>query len=186
MTGPCQDVYMFHSGKDCHWEKIETTSTSDVVPPRELHTAAVIVDSENSENQNSPMHMIVYGGRLASGKVSNELWSLDLESWIWTQLPASPTPGVCAHSMFICQERLVSFGGWDGQCGILNECWEFHMTTQQWTKRPVNGTDIAPRFGHAGCSVANKGYLVGGMNLAHDISQTQYLSIPPPKASVDE
>lgn len=57
---------------------------------------------------------LVHAGRLADGERTADLWSFDVASRTWTELPAAPGPARDGSAICISKSRLFRFGGFDG------------------------------------------------------------------------
>lgn len=108
--------------------------------------------------------MYVYGGRLANGTATDELWMLDLSVVppVWTDLTPTATgtpPGTprFGHSAVYdsTYDRIIVFGGWDGTFGSeLDEAFSLDLTpvdplTPDWNPLPImGGPSPNLRWGH--------------------------------------
>jgi len=58
--------------------------------------------------------IFVHAGCLSSGGRTSDLWSFDIDSRTWAQLPSAPGPARGGTSLTIIRDRLYRFGGFDG------------------------------------------------------------------------
>ncbi|NP_001087902.1 F-box only protein 42 [Xenopus laevis] len=104
------------------WNCIVTTHGP---PPMAGHSSCVIGDK-----------MIVFGGSLGSRQMSNDVWVLDLEHWLWSK----PTiTGTCPHprggqsQIVIDSEAILILGGCGGPNALFKDAWLLHMHQSPWT-----------------------------------------------------
>jgi len=96
---------------------------------------------------NSLNTMVIFGGSDGSTQ-TDELWSLNLMTGVWSKITAAmgPSPRQLATSVFDhSNNRMIIFGGQEGSLA-LNDVWEFDFTLNKWniisfTRKP------APRWG---------------------------------------
>lgn len=58
--------------------------------------------------------IFIHAGCLSSGGRTSDLWSFDIASRTWAQLPSAPDPPRGGTSLTIIRDRLYRFGGFDG------------------------------------------------------------------------
>ena len=124
------------------WKKLETTGS---ITPRS-NASAIYIPSQHT--------LFVFGGVTDTGN-TNELWSLDLNSKIWTQISSPsvdlPDPRFTHVCMFdSVQNRILV---WSGQGDVLyNDIWAFHLNDSTWENLfkdgNVNGAPLK-RYGTA-------------------------------------
>lgn|GEM_PF-1328650 len=128
--------------------------------PREGHSA--VFDSDRDR-------MIIFGGEGDEHPPFNEIWALCLAGEpVWSRL--TPTgdagPRRAFHTAFYdpVRDRMVVFGGTDGNAPVSNELWSFSFVDSKWTRLSPQGTPPAPRSGHAAAydPVRDRAILFGG------------------------
>ena len=97
--------------------------------------------------------MLIFGGLMLADNrslvCSNELWTFDLKSYEWTQIP-SPSPRPCprfGHSLIALDEHhFLLLGGCSDQSFSLNDVWILKLMGQTaiWTTIIVRQTDAIP------------------------------------------
>ncbi len=128
---------------------------------------AVMYDSKN---------IIVYGGSsYTEGSDScsistwqqttwlKQTWVLNLQTWAWRQLNASPGPATSSHAMALVGSVLYSFGGWAlgsslGYSSFQQTMWSLnlsdlnpssaYMWTQRWPPAASTASTYYMRKGH--------------------------------------
>lgn len=63
---------------------------------------------------NSYGTLIIHAGCLSSGGRTSDVWSFDISSRSWSQLPSAPDPPRGGTSLTLVRDRLYRFGGFDG------------------------------------------------------------------------
>lgn len=117
--------------------------TGDIPPPRVGVTMATVGKT-----------IYVFGGRDATHKELNELYSFDTSTNQWTLLSngdAGP-PHRSYHSTASDDRHVYIFGGC-GVAGRLNDLWEYDVIEQKWIKHPTPGDNCKGRGG-TGLAVA--------------------------------
>ncbi|CAK9151865.1 unnamed protein product [Ilex paraguariensis] len=134
------DLYVFDLN-DLTWSV--AGGTGDIPPPRIGVTMAAIGDT-----------IYVFGGRDATHKELNELYSFDTCANKWTLLSNGDTGPAhrSYHSTTADDRRLYVFGGC-GVSGRLNDLWAYDVVDQKWLKFPVPGENCKGRGG-TGLAVA--------------------------------
>lgn len=127
-------VYVFDLNEQS-WSVAE--ATGDIPPPRVGVTMASIDDT-----------IYVFGGRDATHKELNELYSFDTCTNKWTLLSNGETGPAARsyHSMASDQRRIYVFGGC-GDAGRLNDLWAYGVLDGKWMKFQLPGENCKPRGG---------------------------------------
>jgi len=149
------NLYVFDL-TDLTWSVAQ--ATGDVPPPRVGVTMASVGGT-----------IYVFGGRDATHKELNELYSFDTCTNKWTLLSSGENGPAnrSYHSITADDRRVYVFGGC-GDAGRLNDLWAYDAIDQVWVKFPVPGENCKGRGG-PGLAVA-KGkiwvvYGFGGVEL---------------------
>ncbi|KAJ6876760.1 acyl-CoA-binding domain-containing protein 4 [Populus alba x Populus x berolinensis] len=145
--------------------------------------------------------MYVYGGN-HNGRYLNDLHVLDLRSWAWSkvnfkvenesqegQSPAKLTP--CAgHSLIPWENKLLSVAGHTKDPSETIKIKVFHLQSctwstlktygkapMEWTRPTQQGEIPTPRAGHAGVTVGENWFIVGGGDNKSGVSETAVLNM---------
>lgn len=143
-----------HTLDASEWEWVEVPVTGDKMAGRCGHTGTLFGD-----------HQILYFGGNADTGESNDLYSLDTNTWSWFNQPTSgnpPTPR-SYHSACITNEFLAVFGGWDGE-RCLNDMLLLNTSTWSWTMPKCGGDIPLPRFTHSANTLGNEVLVFGGFD----------------------
>ncbi|KAJ8764639.1 hypothetical protein K2173_006721 [Erythroxylum novogranatense] len=118
-------------------------ATGDIPPPRVGVTMAAVGQT-----------IYVFGGRDATHKELNELYSFDTSTNNWTLLTSGDTspPHRSYHSTTSDDRNVYIFGGC-GVAGRLNDLWAFDVVKGEWIKYCSPGDNLKGRGG-AGLGVA--------------------------------
>lgn len=103
------------------WNCIVTTHGP---PPMAGHSSSVIGNT-----------MVVFGGSLGARQMSNEVWVLDLEQWLWSKPLISgplPHPRGGQSQIVIDDQTMLILGGCGGPNALLKDAWLLHMGTPPW------------------------------------------------------
>ncbi|XP_038062576.1 multiple epidermal growth factor-like domains protein 8 [Patiria miniata] len=102
--------------------------------------------------------LIVFGGILANGSLTNELWAFDITTRVWTLLPvgsdlASMPPGLADHSGTIVNfSHLYVFGGRSQNTNFVDGIFKYDLILRsRWDViRPLGGREADVRVrGHS-------------------------------------
>ena len=109
--------------------------------------------------------MFLFGGENALGKYSNDLCSLDLDTWEWTLHTTSgkKPSGRQHHVLWTIANNIIVFGG-RGNEGYTNDTYHLNTHTMKWTELSTTGTPPSARAGCAHAQCAGKGFLFGGVD----------------------
>ncbi|MBA0837633.1 hypothetical protein Goarm_009774, partial [Gossypium armourianum] len=108
--------------------------------------------------------LIVFGGEDRSRKLLNDVHVLDLQTMTWSVVEATQTPPAPRfdHSAAVHSERyLLIFGGCSHSI-FFNDLHVLDLHTMEWSQPQVQGDLVSPRAGHAGISIDEMWYIVGG------------------------
>ncbi|KAK4429225.1 Nitrile-specifier protein 2 [Sesamum alatum] len=141
-------LYVFDLDKQ-KWSVAE--AKGDIPPPRVGVTMASVAET-----------IYVFGGRDATHKELNELYSFDTHTNMWTQLSAGP-PHRSYHSMTADERRVYVFGGC-GNAGRLNDLWAYDVVDKEWIELPLPGENCKPRGGPGLAAVLGKIWVVYGFS----------------------
>jgi hypothetical protein len=104
--------------------------------------------------------ILLFGGVVKGGKVTNELLMFDTGMMGWTMMPMPGAPSArYGHSAVMCGDRLVIHGGRDDK-NIFGDISFFDMATLQWRKGVATG--LPPRYSHCAFPTANSIVVLGG------------------------
>lgn len=134
------------------WSVAEVTG--DVPPPRVGVSMAAVGEI-----------IYVFGGRDATHKELNELYSFDTNSNKWTLISSGDTgpPDRSYHSTTADDKRVYVFGGC-GVTGRLNDLWAYDVVEKIWVKFLVPGENCKPRGGPGLAVAQGKIWIVYGFS----------------------
>lgn len=139
------DLYYFElntfKSPKAKWEIVEPVNNFKP-PPLTNHSMAI-----------DKTTIYVFGGVYNNEKVSNDLWTFEVESNKWTQVPTTgnmPLP-VNEHSSCIANDKLFIYGGNDFSGIIYNALYALDLKTMVWSKLSDIGLVNGPgaRCGHS-------------------------------------
>lgn len=91
------------------------TSTPNIPePPNAPVSSGPPTDTLEPPPEGTYGTLFIHAGCLSSGGRTSDLWSFDLHSRSWAELPSAPDPGRGGTSLAIVRNRLYRFGGFDG------------------------------------------------------------------------
>ncbi|XP_018433399.2 acyl-CoA-binding domain-containing protein 4-like isoform X2 [Raphanus sativus] len=123
--------------------------------------------------------LVIFGGQDAKRSLLNDLHVLDLETMTWDEIDsigASPSPR-SDHAAAVHAERyLLIFGG--GSHAICFE--DLHvldLQTMEWSRPAQQGDAPTPRSGHAGVTIGENWFIVGGGDNKSGASESVVLNM---------
>jgi hypothetical protein len=143
--------------------------------------------------ENSYGTIFLSSGCLSSGGRTSDLWSFDLASLTWAEMPSASEPGRGGTSLTVVKDKLYRFGGFDGKTELggqidvleLNIADEFNdqggegimavSPRGQWRKILISPE--ADRDGKGGNKLGPTNRSVAGLVYVKTVSGRQYLVI---------
>ena len=141
------------------WTQLSTTGT----PPSARSSATPIIDPINNR-------MVIFGGE-AGGGGFNDVYCLDLNTLVWSQLfPAGTPPSPRFEQSAIydpLQHQMVIFGGRNGV--HYNDVWALDLTSgsETWMELSPGGTLPDPRGRHFCAYDSYDNYMVIGFGFSY-------------------
>lgn len=123
--------------------------------------------------------LVIFGGQDGKRALLNDLHILDLETMTWDEIDAVGTPPSprSDHAAAIHAERYLLIFGGGSHASCFNDLHVLDLQTMEWS-RPIQQGDIpAPRAGHAGVTVGENWFIVGGGDNKSGVSETVVLNM---------
>ena len=131
---------------DLYSLNLSTLAWTQLSPTGSLPSARV---GHSAVYDNTTDCMIIFGGDSGSGSL-NDLYSLNLETLIWTKLSPTGGPPTArdSHSAILDEgnRRMIIMDGEDSGGGALSDIWSLNMMTLAWTPLSPSGMPPAPRL----------------------------------------
>ncbi|CAH8306885.1 unnamed protein product [Eruca vesicaria subsp. sativa] len=137
----------------------------------ETHLCGVVVTSGNAPVSRGGhsitlvgSRVFVFGGEDKKRRLLNDLHVLDLETMTWDVVETSQTRPVPRfdHTAATHSDRyLLIFGGCSHSI-FFNDLHILDLQTMEWSQPQVQGDVVTPRAGHAGITIDENWYIVGG------------------------
>ncbi|CAN0910566.1 Acyl-CoA-binding domain-containing protein 6 [Linum grandiflorum] len=108
--------------------------------------------------------LVIFGGEDRSRKLLNDIHTLNLETLTWELVQTMQTPPSPRfdHTAAVHAGRyLVVFGGCSHSI-FFNDLHMLDLQTMEWTQPEIRGDLVNPRAGHAGITIDENWYIVGG------------------------
>eukprot|EP00750_Incisomonas_marina_P018705 INCI3124.2.p1 GENE.INCI3124.2~~INCI3124.2.p1 ORF type:complete len:709 (+),score=63.97 INCI3124.2:285-2411(+) len=142
LAATANSLWTYHLGARI-WSEI-VPATNKLAPlGRWLHTAVV----PTSETSTSPA-MYVFGGVSQQLKLLNDVWKLDLKSYVWTDVtPTCTSPTMCPEAREGHAATVTSYNSFDISGGMtsaytpLDDIWTFSTSTKRWTQKAGSVND---------------------------------------------
>lgn len=123
--------------------------------------------------------LVIFGGQDAKRSLLNDLHILDLETMTWDELDAvgvPPSPR-SDHSAAVHAERYLLIFGGGSHATCFNDLHVLDLQSMEWSRPTQQGDIPSPRAGHAGVTVGENWFIVGGGNNKSGVSETVVLSM---------
>ncbi|KQK12274.1 acyl-CoA-binding domain-containing protein 6 [Brachypodium distachyon] len=123
--------------------------------------------------------LVVFGGEDAKRCLLNDLHILDLESMTWDDVDAIGTPPAprSDHAAACHADRYLLIFGGGSHATCFNDLHVLDLQTMEWSRPKQQGLLPSPRAGHAGATVGENWYIVGGGNNKSGVSETLVLNM---------
>ncbi|KAI3694967.1 hypothetical protein L1987_77953 [Smallanthus sonchifolius] len=123
--------------------------------------------------------LVIFGGQDGNRTLLNDQHILDLETMTWDEidtLGVSPSPR-SDHAAAVHAERyvLIFGGGTHSTCFI--DLHVLDLITMEWSKPSQQGEIPSPRAGHAGVTIGESWFIVGGGDNKSGVSETVVLNM---------
>ncbi|XP_044945762.1 acyl-CoA-binding domain-containing protein 6 [Hordeum vulgare subsp. vulgare] len=123
--------------------------------------------------------LVVFGGEDAKRCLLNDLHILDLETMTWDDVDAIGTPPAprSDHVAACHADRYLLIFGGGSHATCFNDLHVLDLQTMEWSRPKQQGPIPSPRAGHAGATVGENWYIVGGGNNKSGVSETLALNM---------
>ncbi|MBA0816848.1 hypothetical protein Gohar_001466 [Gossypium harknessii] len=123
--------------------------------------------------------LVIFGGQDAKQTLLNDLHILDLETLTWDEIdavgvPPSPRSG---HAAAVHAERYLLIFGGGSHATCFNDLHVLDLQTMEWSRPTQQGEIPVPRAGHAGVTVGENWFIVGGGDNKSGASETVVLNM---------
>ncbi|KAG9456799.1 hypothetical protein H6P81_001307 [Aristolochia fimbriata] len=108
--------------------------------------------------------LIMFGGEGKNRQLFNDLHVLDLDTLIWHEVETmqiSPAPRFDHVAAVNAERYLLVFGG-SSHSICFNDLHVLDLQTMEWSQPQIQGDIVTARAGHAGATLDENWYIVGG------------------------
>nr|GMD30257.1 acyl-CoA-binding domain-containing protein 4 [Ipomoea batatas] len=123
--------------------------------------------------------LIMFGGEDKKRRLLNDIYVLDLETQTWSSVETTQTPPSPRfdHSAALHAERyLLIFGGCSHSV-FFNDLHILDLETMEWSCPQLQGDLVSSRAGHAGVTIDENWYIVGGGDNKSGVPETLVLNM---------
>ena len=129
------------------WQEWALGDTSKTGIPQAPIVGNVAEDAVDEESDGYGT-FFVHGGCVTGGDRTNDIWSFDVRTRTWSELPAAPGPARGGAAICISKSRLFRFGGFDGKTEIGGQIDFLHLEVETFNDKGSKGeVAIRPRGG---------------------------------------
>ncbi|GMJ11776.1 acyl-CoA binding protein 4 [Hibiscus trionum] len=123
--------------------------------------------------------LVVFGGQDAKRTVLNDLHILNLETMSWDKIDAVGVPPLprADHTAAVHAERYLLIFGGSSHATCFNDLHVFDLQAMEWSRPTQQGEIPTPRAGHAGVTVGENWFIVGGGDNKSGASETVVLNM---------
>ncbi|GJU28192.1 acyl-CoA-binding domain-containing protein 4-like protein isoform X1 [Tanacetum coccineum] len=124
-------------------------------------------------------NLVIFGGQDGKRTLLNDLHILDLETMTWDEidtLGVSPSPR-SDHAAAVHAERYLLIFGGGTHATCFNDLHVLDLKTMEWSRPSQQGEIPSPRAGHAGVTVGESWFIVGGGDNKSGASETVVLNM---------
>ncbi|KAK1421215.1 hypothetical protein QVD17_23390 [Tagetes erecta] len=118
--------------------------------------------------------LIMFGGEDKHRRLTNDVHVLDLETMTWNIAETIQTPPAPRfdHTATVHANRYLQIFGGCTHSVFFNDLHVLDLETLEWSQPQIQGDVVSPRAGHAGVSVDEKWFIVGGGDNRSGASET--------------
>ncbi|KAL4575254.1 hypothetical protein LXL04_022096 [Taraxacum kok-saghyz] len=108
--------------------------------------------------------LIMFGGEDKNRRLLNDVHVLDLETMIWNVAETTRTPPAPRfdHTAAVHGDRYLQIFGGCSHSTFFSDLHVLDLETLEWSQPQIQGNIVSPRAGHAGVSIDEKWFIVGG------------------------
>ncbi|KAF3434112.1 hypothetical protein FNV43_RR25215 [Rhamnella rubrinervis] len=123
--------------------------------------------------------LIMFGGEGRSRRLLNDVSVLDLETMTWDAVDATQTPPAPRfdHTAALHSERYLLIFGGCSHTSFFNDLHVLDLQSMEWSQPQVQGDIVTPRAGHAGITIDEDWYIVGGGDNRRGCTETLVLNM---------
>ncbi|KAL6565449.1 acyl-CoA-binding domain-containing protein 4 [Orobanche hederae] len=123
--------------------------------------------------------LVIFGGQDANRSLLNDLHILDLESMTWDEMDTvgvPPSPRSDHAAAVHADHYLLIFGG-GSHATCFNDLHVLDIQTMEWSRPMQQGEIPSPRAGHAGVTIGENWFILGGGDNKSGVSETVVLNM---------
>ncbi|KAL6977151.1 hypothetical protein U1Q18_025945 [Sarracenia purpurea var. burkii] len=108
--------------------------------------------------------LIMFGGEDRHRRLLNDVHVLNMETMVWDVLETTqtlPAPRFDHTAALHAERYLLIFGGCSHSI-FFNDLHVLDLQTMEWSQPQIQGDMVTPRAGHAGSTIDEHWYIVGG------------------------
>ncbi|XP_058076208.1 acyl-CoA-binding domain-containing protein 4-like isoform X2 [Magnolia sinica] len=123
--------------------------------------------------------LVMFGGQDAKRSLLNDLHILDLETMTWDEIDAvgmPPSPR-SDHAAAVHAERYLLIFGGGSHATCFNDLHVLDLQSMEWSRPTQQGDIPTPRAGHAGVTVGENWFIVGGGDNKSGAAETVVLNM---------
>ncbi|XP_023538237.1 acyl-CoA-binding domain-containing protein 4 isoform X2 [Cucurbita pepo subsp. pepo] len=123
--------------------------------------------------------LVIFGGQDAKRTLLNDLHILDLETMTWDEIDAvgAPPSPRSDHTAAVHAERYLLIFGGGSHATCFNDLHVLDLQAMEWSRPTQQGEIPTPRAGHAGITVGENWFIVGGGDNKSGVSETNVLNM---------
>ncbi|XP_071934831.1 acyl-CoA-binding domain-containing protein 6 isoform X2 [Coffea arabica] len=108
--------------------------------------------------------LVMFGGEDRNRRLLNDVRILDLETMTWSSVETTQTPPAPRfdHAAALHTERYLLISGGCSHSVFFSDLHVLDLETMQWSQPQIHGDLMRPRAGHAGVTLDENWYIVGG------------------------
>ncbi|KAI3809226.1 hypothetical protein L1987_25196 [Smallanthus sonchifolius] len=124
--------------------------------------------------------LIMFGGEDKNRQLMNDVHVLDLETMTWNIAETIQTPPAPRfdHTATVHANRYLQIFGGCTHSVFFNDLHVLDLETLEWSQPQIQGDVVSPRAGHAGVSIDEKWFIVGGGDNRSGASETLVIDMP--------
>ncbi|KAL2634529.1 hypothetical protein R1flu_006008 [Riccia fluitans] len=123
--------------------------------------------------------LVMFGGEDSKRRLYNDLNILDLETMTWDAMETGGTPPTprSDHAATVHDDRYIFIFGGGSHSSCFNDLHVLDLESMEWSRPQQQGSIPSARAGHAGVTIDDSWYIIGGGDNKTGISDTLVLNM---------
>ncbi|CAI5465942.1 unnamed protein product [Closterium sp. Yama58-4] len=158
------------------WSKMELSSPANALPPCAGHSLCARGGHSTAKVGST---VWVFGGEDSKRRLLNDVYSLDLTTFVWDKLDTTGTPPLprAGHTATVYNEHYLTIFGGGSHSMCFNDVHVLDLDAAEWSLAETYGKVPSPRAGLVGVAFGSLWFIMGGGDNHGGVSETMLLDL---------